>query len=157
MLKLSNRGLYGIKALYELSLHYGCEPMTIREITERHGMPVPFLEQVLYRLKRSGLVKSRRGVKGGYVLSRHPCEITIGDAVRALEGPIALCDCLIYSNSAASEKRAKDCATSTIYKKLGSMVEDAFDSITLFELTDEKIDRTYIGTCSNEQRTGKIQ
>src|SRR4030042_122137 len=96
MLKISTRGLYGIKALYELAHSYGNKPVNIREISNRHGMPVPFLEQVLHRLKRKGLVKSRRGINGGYLLSRPPDTITIGDAVRALEGPIALCDCLIH-------------------------------------------------------------
>ena len=99
MLKLSNRGLYGIKALYELANNYGNAPLTIREISGRHGMPIPFLEQVLYRLKKNGLVKSRRGINGGYVLSRPPDKITLGDAVRALEGPIALCDCIMKRNS----------------------------------------------------------
>ena len=159
MLKLSNRGLYGIKALYELSRNYGNEPLAIREISKRHGMPVPFLEQVLYRLKRSGLVKSCRGVNGGYLLSRHPREVTIGDAVRALEGPIALCDCLKHLNSVKAEKRVRSCVTSTIYKKLGTMVEDAFDSITLYDLADENTERTYTGTgkCTHELNAESVK
>ncbi|MBT4485219.1 MAG: Rrf2 family transcriptional regulator, partial [Candidatus Latescibacteria bacterium] len=66
MLKLSTKGLYGIKALYELASNYGDAPLNIREISRRHGMPVPFLEQVLHRLKQKGLVESRRGINGGY-------------------------------------------------------------------------------------------
>jgi Rrf2 family protein len=147
MLKLSNKGLYGIKALYELARNYGCAPVTIREISGRHGMPVPFLEQVLHRLKQTGLVKSCRGVNGGYFLARSPADITLGDAVRALEGPIALCDCYIKSGIKDSKKKKSHCVTSRIYKKLGKKVEEAFDSVTLHELAEEKIETTYIGTC----------
>ncbi len=65
MLKLSNRGLYGIGALYELAKSFGDEPVPIREISERHGLPIPFLEQVLHKLKLAGSSDSRRGVNGG--------------------------------------------------------------------------------------------
>ena len=134
MLKLSQKGIYGMKALYELARNHGGKPMNIREISKRQGMPVPFLEQVLHQLKLNGLVLSRRGVHGGYLLSRSPLEITIGDAVRALEGPIALCECLQHTGSLKVSKRMMNCVTSEVYKRLGNMVEDAFDSITLSEL-----------------------
>ena len=147
MLKLSNRGLYGIKALYELANNYGKAPLNIREISGRHGMPIPFLEQVLHRLKQKGLVKSRRGVNGGYVLSRPPEKITIGDAVRALEGPIALCECLIHSNKGKIREKEMHCVTSNIYRKLGNIVESAFDSVTLLELSEENVNNRFMGTC----------
>ena len=147
MLKLSNRGLYGVKALYELAKNYGGSPINIKEISNRHGLPVQFLEQVLHKLKLEGLVKSHRGVNGGYVLSRTPEEITIGDIIRALEGPIALCDCLLKTNE--NEKNIKElhCVTSGIYKKLSKKVEEAFDSVTLSELAHENIKESYVGTC----------
>lgn len=147
MLKLSNRGLYGIKALYELARNYGAEPVAIREISERHGLPVPFLEQVLLRLRVAGIVESRRGTNGGYVLSRPPCEITIGDAVRALEGPIALCECLQRKDSSEETARASGCVTSNIYRRLGQEVEKAFDSITLLDLASQDSDGVAIGKC----------
>ncbi|MHB9029201.1 MAG: RrF2 family transcriptional regulator [Candidatus Latescibacterota bacterium] len=147
MLKLSNRGLYGIKALYELARRHGENPIAIREISERHGLPVPFLEQVLNRLKRAGIVESRRGTNGGYVLSRTPAEITLGDAVRALEGPIALCDCLQHEEESAGPKRAVGCVTSEIYRRLGREVERAFDSITLQDLAATEPEDVTLGKC----------
>ena len=147
MLKLSNRGLYGIKALYELARLYGGAPVTIREISERHGLPVPFLEQVLHRLRIAGIVEGRRGINGGYVLSRSPGEITIGDAVRALEGPIALCDCLQKASSEKTPDRARACVTSNIYRRLGREVEKAFDSITLLDLASEEHEEIRVGKC----------
>ena len=147
MLKLSNKGLYGVKALYELAKNHGGSPITIKEISRRHGMPIPFLEQVLHQLKIKGLVESRRGINGGYILSRPPEEITIGDIIRALEGPIALCECLLKTD--ASEKSVKElhCVTSNIYKELGKKVEEAFDSVTLSELSKQNVEINYIGSC----------
>ncbi len=146
MLKLSNRVIYGIKALYELAREYGDEPLTIREISERHGLPIPFLEQVLHRLKQAEIVESRRGIKGGYTLARQPETITIGDAVRALEGPIALCECL-QNDTAESAGRARACVTSNIYRRIGSEMEKAFDSISLLDLASESQEETRAGKC----------
>ena len=147
MLKMSNKGLYGIKALYELACNYGMTPVNIRMISERHGLPVPFLEQVLYQLKTEGLVTSRRGVNGGYMLSRPPGKITIGDAVRALEGPIALCECHLKEESEGVAEKEMHCVTSSIYRELGKKVEEAFDSITLNDLTREHISESFTGSC----------
>lgn len=147
MLKLSNRGLYGIKALYELARRDGGDPVPIREISERHGLPVPFLEQVLHRLKRAGLVESRRGASGGYVLTRSPRDITLGDAVRALEGPIALCECLQRETEGPERKRAAGCVTSDIYRRLGREVERAFDSVTLLDLAAREPEDIPAGKC----------
>jgi len=147
MLKLSNKGLYGVKALYELAKYYGGSPINIKEISNRHGLPIPFLEQVLHKLKLEGLVKSHRGVNGGYVLSRPPEEITIGDIIRALEGPIALCDCLLKTDENEKSIKELHCVTSEIYKKLGKKVEEAFDSVTLSELAHENVEESNVGTC----------
>lgn len=147
MLKLSTRGLYGMKALYELANNYGKSPLNIREISRRHGLPVPFLEQVLHRLKKRGLVMSRRGINGGYVLARPPEKITIGDAVRALEGPIALCDCLMKKKNGKVLEKEISCVASNIYRKLGEKVEKAFDSITLLDLAEETPEKTYLAKC----------
>jgi Rrf2 family transcriptional regulator, cysteine metabolism repressor len=145
MLKLSNKGIYGIKALYELSRNYGSEPVTIKQISDRHGMPVQFLVQVLRKLKIEGLVLSSRGINGGYMLSRPPGKITIGDAVRALEGPIALCDCHIKPGTEIDKKL--HCVTANIYRKLGEKVEKAFDSVSFKDLAEEHLEKTYTGSC----------
>ena len=148
MLKLSNRGIYGIKALYELARNYGGSPTSIRLVSERHGLPVPFLEQVLHDLKRYGLVASKRGVNGGYILAKPPENITVGDAVRALEGPFALCECLQSLASGTKDSRIDRCVTSGILNKLGGKVEEVFDSVTFAELAKEHIDTKEPGICN---------
>src|SRR5579862_2727560 len=92
-MKVSTRGDYASRALLSLALHDDAEtPTSVRNIAERTGLPQPYLEQILLALKGAGLVRSKRGVGGGYVLARPPAEITLGQIVSAVEGPIAVGD-----------------------------------------------------------------
>jgi Rrf2 family protein len=91
--KVSTRGDYASRALLSLALHgNGAGPTSVRDIAERTGLPQPYLEQILLALKGAGLVRSKRGVGGGYVLARDPTEITLADIVSAVDGPIAVGD-----------------------------------------------------------------
>lgn len=86
--KVSTRGDYASRALLSLALHQGDGPTSVRDIAERTGLPQPYLEQILLALKGAGLVKSKRGVGGGYVLARSPGEISLAQIVSAVDGPI---------------------------------------------------------------------
>ena len=91
--KVSTRGDYASRALLSLALHTDHQaPTSVRDIAERTGLPQPYLEQILLALKGAGLVRSKRGVGGGYVLARHPDEISLSDIVSAVDGPIAAGD-----------------------------------------------------------------
>lgn len=87
-MKVSTRGDYACRALLSLALHQGEGPTSVRDIAERTGLPQPYLEQILLALKGAGLVRSKRGVGGGYVLARSPEEITLAQIVSAVDGPI---------------------------------------------------------------------
>jgi len=91
---------------------------------------------------------TKRGVNGGYILARPPGRITIGDIVRSLEGPIALCDCLQNTGSKQANERMKQCVTSEIYQRLSVMVESAFDSFTLDDLMKIHVESPAVGTCA---------
>ena len=80
-MKVSTRGDYACRALLSLALHETAGPTSVRDIAERTGLPQPYLEQILLALKGAGLVRSKRGVGGGYVLARPPEEVTLGDMV----------------------------------------------------------------------------
>ena len=83
-MKVSTRGDYASRALLPLALHSDDQgPTSVRDIAERTGLPQPYLEQILLALKGAGLVRSKRGVGGGYVLARSPSEITLGEIVSA--------------------------------------------------------------------------
>ena len=88
--KLSNKGRYGVRALFDIAFHNDGRPTQIKDIAEREAIPARFLEQIFQDLKRAGLVGAKRGPRGGYHLARPAEEIRLGDVVRALEGPITI-------------------------------------------------------------------
>lgn len=92
VVRVSTRGDYACRALLSLALHPEGTPTSVRDIAERTGLPQPYLEQILLALKGAGLVKSKRGVGGGYVLARSPDDILLSEIVSAVDGPITLGD-----------------------------------------------------------------
>ena len=88
-MKLSKKGEYGIRAVGHLAERHGEGVIHIREIAEHESIPAKFLEGILLQLKRAGVVKSRRGVEGGYALARSPEAVMLGEVFRVLDGPLA--------------------------------------------------------------------
>lgn len=132
-MKLSTKGKYGVRAVFEIALHYGKGPMTIKEIAERQGISFSYLEQILHRLCKAGVIESVRGPAGGYLLERRPAELTIGDVVRVLEGPIALSHCLEPGESVDCHQ-TDDCVARMVWAKVGAKIEEALDSISFEDL-----------------------
>src|SRR5512147_928839 len=87
-IKVSTRGDYAARALLSLALHEDDRPTSVKEIAERTHLPQPYLEQILLSVKGAGLVRSKRGVGGGYVLARSPEEITLAQILAAVDGPM---------------------------------------------------------------------
>ncbi len=87
-MRISSKGEYGLRALFDLALRYGQGPVRSRDIAERQAIDENYLNQLLIQLRRAGLVQSLRGPQGGHLLARAPNEISLLEAVRALEGPI---------------------------------------------------------------------
>jgi Rrf2 family protein len=88
-MKVSKRGQYGMRALCHLAENYGTGVVQIREIARKESIPGKFLEGILLELKHAGIVRSRRGIDGGYELAREPKEIMLGQVMRVLDGPLA--------------------------------------------------------------------
>ncbi|MBI4398107.1 MAG: Rrf2 family transcriptional regulator [Candidatus Omnitrophica bacterium] len=88
-MKISHRGEYALKCLMALSFNYGKGVVQLRSISEKEGIPYKFLEQIMIALKQGGLVKSQKGKLGGYQLSRSPEEISLGEVIRLIDGPLA--------------------------------------------------------------------
>jgi Rrf2 family iron-sulfur cluster assembly transcriptional regulator len=86
--KVSTRGEYATRALLSIALHGYDRPTSVKEVAERTGLPQPYLEQILLAVKGAGLVQSKRGVGGGYVLARPPEEISLADILAAVDGPL---------------------------------------------------------------------
>ena len=104
-MKLSKKSEYGLRALLELTLVHGKTTLQRHDIAGRQHIPVEFLEQILLTLKRAGLISSRRGVNGGYVLIKQPNEITLGQVIRLLDGPLAPIGCV----SKTAYQKCSDC------------------------------------------------
>src|SRR5689334_15961231 len=90
--KLSKKGRYAVRALFDIAFYNEGQPTQVKDIATRQSIPPRFLEQIFQDLKRAGIVASKRGPQGGYNLARGAAEIGIGDVIRALEGPIMLAD-----------------------------------------------------------------
>jgi Rrf2 family cysteine metabolism transcriptional repressor len=135
-LKLSTRGEYGLRAMFDLALRYGTGPISLKSISERQDISSNYLEQLISVLRKSGLVKSVRGSQGGYFLGRKPAEITVGDIIRALEGPIAPVDCVSEDETELCH-RAESCIARSVWKKVKDSINEVIDSITLEDMIQE--------------------
>jgi Rrf2 family protein len=105
-MKFSKKSEYALRALIELTAHYGQVLVQRHDIAHRQNIPIEFLEQILLALKNAGLLASRRGVSGGYALIKPPEEITIGQVIRILDGPLAPIGCV----SKTAYQKCSDCA-----------------------------------------------
>ena len=90
----STKAEYGVRVMVELGRGTGGDPIPLAEIAARGGLPLAYIEHLVARLRKAGLVDSRRGSRGGYMLARSPAEITMAEVVSALEGSIAPIECI---------------------------------------------------------------
>ena len=134
-MKLSNKGRYAVRALFDIAFHNDGGPTQVRDIAERQAIPPRFLEQIFQDLKRAGIVGSKRGPQGGYSLARRPVDIRLGDVVRALEGPIALGDRETGPRRTQMSADARR-VTESIFRDLSSRVESCFDAVTIADVCE---------------------
>lgn len=127
-MRLSTRGQYGLRAMCVLGLGHGDGYLPLRVIADQEGISLQYLEQIFGELRRAGLVESERGARGGYRLARDPSQITVGDVVRTLEGPIAPVECLTGHEEC---ERAECCLTREAWHRLQQSMTEALDGITL--------------------------
>lgn len=135
-MKLSTRGRYGLRALIDLAAHCQQEAVSISSIAARQGISESYLEQLVRKLKKSGLVVSSRGVQGGYRLAKPAAEISVGDILRSLEGNLKAVEC----PGLQEEKGCKDadfCVTKYVWQRINDSITDAVDGITLEQLVAE--------------------
>ncbi|PAB60918.1 RrF2 family transcriptional regulator [Anaeromicrobium sediminis] len=137
-MKLSTKGRYGVKAMFELALAHGNGPTSLNIIAEKQNLSIHYLEQLFSSLRKAELVRSIRGAQGGYILARNPEEITVGEIIRTLEGPLAPSDCVIENEDKGHDcNRAGCCVTRTVWKKIWDSINDVVDNITLQDMIDD--------------------
>ena len=135
-MKLSSRTRYGMRAILELALEYGKDPLQIKVIAEREDISNKYLEQLIAMLKSAGLVRSIRGPRGGYMLAKPPEEIQLKDIFTTLEGPMVPAECLDHPEYCP---RCSDCATREIWQELQNAVFGVLESVTLADLVERSL------------------
>jgi Rrf2 family protein len=132
--KVSTRGDYASRALLSLTLNGATTtPTSVKEIAERTGLPQPYLEQILLALKGAGLVKSKRGVGGGYVLARDPEAISLAEIVSAVDGPIVAGDFGEPHENGACDHEGQ-CVLLAVWADVGDKMRAELQALSLAEM-----------------------
>ena len=134
---MSTRGDYASRALLSLALHEDeAGPTSVRDIAERTGLPQPYLEQILLALKGAGLVRSKRGVGGGYVLNRLPVDMTLAEIVAAVDGPIVAGDFGLPHQDGACDHEGQ-CVLLAVWADVGDHMRSHLSSFTLADMVSQ--------------------
>jgi Rrf2 family protein len=135
-MRVSSKGDYACRALLSLTLHsVNPGPTSVRDIAERTAIPQPYLEQILLALKGAGLVRSKRGVGGGYVLARSPDEIRLSEVLAAVDGPISLGDFGEPHQDGSCDHEGQ-CVLYAIWKLAGEHMRQLLDGFTLAQVAE---------------------
>jgi Rrf2 family protein len=138
-LSLSQKCQYAVRAVLELSKRYDQGPIAAGEIASKQAIPQRFLEIILNELKPTGLVDSRRGVRGGYYLTRPPDQITVGRVIRLIEGPLDPVRCVGDQKSKCCPLRDR-CALIGLWDEARDAVETVYDATTFKDLVEREQD-----------------
>lgn len=132
-MKLSTKGRYGLRAVVDLAVYSKEGAISISSIAARQDLSEGYLEQLIARLKKAGIVHSVRGVNGGYQLTRSPKDISVGDVLRALEGDLQIVDCPDGEGGCA---KSDSCVTKYVWKRINDSINEVVDHMSLQELAD---------------------
>ena len=135
----STRAEYGVRVMVDLARRGGADPVPLAEIADCEGLPLAYLEHLVARLRRAGLIESRRGARGGYLLAREPAQITMAEVVEALEGSIAPIEC-ISSDADGTIRCSREsdpahvCTTKLLWTRVRGAIVHTLNETTLAEL-----------------------
>ncbi len=135
-MKVNTKVRYGLRAMLQIAAGYGGEPVPISAIAESQEISGKYLEQVVGTLRKNDLIISRKGVRGGYFLSRPPSEITLWEIINALDPHTALVDCVTNPDCC---DRAEDCLTRDIWTLLSNKMQEFWSGFTLEDLSEKML------------------
>lgn len=137
-MKLSTKGKYGLRAFIDLAVWGEEEPVSLTTIAGRQEISVNYLEQLMAKLKKAGLVESIRGVNGGYRLAKPASEISVGAVLRALEGDLTPVECAAIDSSKETHCTGSGtCVSKIVWKRINDSINNTVDSIYIGELVKE--------------------
>jgi Rrf2 family protein len=132
MLRFTKRADYGLMAIHYIAVQEDLGAVSAKRIAEEFHIPAELLAKILQKLAKQRLITSTNGPKGGYVLARRPAEISVGDVVRALEGPVNIVSCLEESSDCPQMAR---CNLRRPVQKIQAAITQVLDTMSLSELT----------------------
>lgn len=136
MIKPSTRARYALRAMIELALHEDAGPVLLRDIAQAQRISPKYLEQLTIPLRRAGLLQAERGPHGGYELAKPADQITAGEVIEAVEGPLDLLDCV---RSAEACDRTPFCAARTLWARVSEAMTAVLYQTTLADLREEQL------------------
>jgi Rrf2 family cysteine metabolism transcriptional repressor len=134
---VSQKCQYAVRAVFELSRQYGRGPVRISDIAEAQAIPLRFLEVILSQLKRAGFVQSKRGSEGGYLLSRSPDQLNVGDIVQFMEGPLVPVACMTDKKAEACPLH-DGCVFIGVWRRAAEAVSAVYDQTTFQDLVEDE-------------------
>lgn len=129
-MRLSTKGRYGLRAAVDLAVYATDSAVSISSIAARQGLSESYLEQLIARLKKAGIVTSSRGTNGGYRLAKEPKDISVGDILRALEGQLSVVEC----PDSHECDNYDSCVTKYVWKRINDSINKVVDDMTLEEV-----------------------
>lgn len=133
-MRLSTKSRYGTRMLIDIAENDHNGPVSVAEIASRTGISEKYMEKLIRRLKKAGLVLSKRGPKGGHVLAKPADSITVGDIVRALEEWVVLKGCSLSRDTCASCSRVATCPTKDVWENANTAMFQTLDGYSLQSL-----------------------
>jgi Rrf2 family protein len=135
-MRLSTKSRYGLRALFDIAYNSGNMPSQIQDISRRQQISPRYLEQIFQSLKRGGILKSKRGPQGGYMLAKAPDQITVADILRATEGDLVLVECAPKRKKKEACAFDGSCVTQTVWLEVSGKLDEFFATITLKSLCE---------------------
>lgn len=141
-MKLSTRARYGTRALLDLALHAGDEPVQLKDIAQRQEVSVHYLEHLVAPLIGGGILRSTRGARGGIQLARPASDIKLSEVIQLLEGTISPVECVIRPETCT---RSRTCPTRDVWSEMKRAIDGILESTTLQNLVDKQRDKEQSG------------
>lgn len=135
-MKISTKGRYALRIMADLAMHENGEYIRLKDISERQGITLKYMEQIMPLLTRSGYVKSCRGNNGGYMLAREPEAYTVGEILRTAEGSLAPIACIEDRPNRCPRK--DKCTTLSFWEGMWKVINEYVDGVTLADLIQEE-------------------
>lgn len=149
-MRLSTKSRYGLRAMFDIAYNCGTESTQIQDISRRQKISQRYLEQIFQSLKKGGVIKSKRGPQGGYMLAKTPEEITLAEIVRASEGDLKFVECTRQKGKKPACTFEGNCVTQTVWQGAEEVFSNYLESISLQSLCERGLK---MGICKESDET----